>query len=451
MFRIKKIVISLALLGISSATLAEDLLDIYQLALENDPTLMQAYHSQNSALELDDQSLARLLPTLSMSLDTSRNTLSNSRDSYQGLGSQDYWNHSFRLNLNQPLLHYDHWVQLDQSQNQMAQAVAQYELELQNVAYKVVDAYFRVLSAADALKYIQAEKSAISRQLEQAQQKFKVGVGTVIDIHEAQAILDSTIADEIAAETRLEDERQALREVIGERNVNIKALTNKPTLVKPEPANIISWENTADSNNLNIIAASNQAEIARKTIEIQRSGHLPQLDLTASYSKQDTSSSFGLRGDTADIGLQLNIPLYAGGMVNSKIRQATSDHAATKEKLKATRRAVHKQVNNAYRGVISSISRANALTTTISSAESALKATETGFMVGTRTIVEVLIQERNLHKAKRDHAQALYDYLLNRIKLKYAISDINKQDLEQINRLLIVAKALPSKVDKRPK
>lgn len=434
---IKKFVACALLLGVCTCAQAEDLLQIYQLALENDPTLKQAYNTQNAALELDDQSRARLLPTVSMSLSSSRDYLSNSRETFQELGTQYFWNHSLRVNLNQPLIHYDYWVQLQQAENQTALAIAQYELEQQNTAYKVIEAYFKVLAAQDALQFTQSEKKAITRQLEQAQHKFKLGLGSVIDIHEAQAVLDSTIADEIAAEARVNDEHQGLLEIIGTRDVRLKSLSKQPALAKPEPVAINVWEKAADSNNLNIISASNQTEIARKQIDIQQSGHLPQLDLSASYAKQDTNSSFGLRGDTGDIGLQLNIPLYAGGAVNSKVRQATYEFEAAKDKLSATRRNINKQVNNAYRGVITSISRANALSTTIKSAENALHATEAGFRVGTRTVVEVLLGERNLHKAKREHAQALYDYLLNRIRLKYAISDIKKQDLEQINTLLL--------------
>lgn len=434
---IKKFVAGALLLGVCTCAQAEDLLQIYQLALENDPTLKQAYNTQNAALELDDQSRARLLPTVSMSLSSSRDYLSNSRETFQELGTQYFWNHSLRVNLNQPLIHYDYWVQLQQAENQTALAIAQYELEQQNTAYKVIEAYFKVLAAQDALQFTQSEKKAITRQLEQAQHKFKLGLGSVIDIHEAQAVLDSTIADEIAAEARVSDEHQGLLEIIGTRDVRLKSLTKQPALAKPEPVAINVWEKAADSNNLNIISASNQTEIARKQIDIQQSGHLPQLDLAASYTKQDTNSSFGLRGDTGDIGLQLNIPLYAGGAVNSKVRQATYEFEAAKDKLSATRRNINKQVNNAYRGVITSISRVNALSTTIKSAENALHATEAGFRVGTRTVVEVLLGERNLHKAKREHAQALYDYLLNRIRLKYAISDIKKQDLEQINTLLL--------------
>jgi outer membrane protein len=416
---------------------AADLLEIYQLALENDPALKQADANRNAIEELGTQGLARLLPTVTFVASTSSEYLDNKkRATYQGGGAQDYWNHSLTLNLKQPLLHYDYWVQLSQADNQIAKAVADYEAEQQNLILRVVDAYFKVLAAQDNRDLAQAERIAIARQLEQAKQTFEAGLTAVTDIHEAQAIFDRSVADEIIAENQLENERQGLIEIIGDDNVKIEALRKKPDLIKPEPANIRRWEETADSNSLSIIALSNQVEFARKTIEVQKSGHLPQLDLLASYSNQDSNSSFGFRGDTNDVGLQLNVPLYTGGMVNSKIRQASFEYEAAKDKLIAQRRAVHREVNNAYRGGMSSISKADALKTAVKSAESALEATQEGIKVGTRIFLEVLIEERNLYRAKRDYAQSIYDYLINRIKLKHAVSSITKQDLEQINHLL---------------
>jgi len=182
-------------------------------------------------------------------------------------------------------------------------------------------------------------------------------------------------------------------------------------------------------------------EFSRKSIDLQRNGHLPQLDLTASLGEYDTASNFGLRGSTDVVGLRLNVPLFEGGAVNSRIRQASYKYEQAKEQLTAAKRAVNRQVKDAYRGVTTSISRVEALKTAVSSAEISLQSTEAGFEVGVRTLVEVLDEQKNLYRAKRDYSRTRYDYLLNTLKLKQASSSLAQEDMEQINRLL-VAKAV---------
>ncbi len=434
---VKKLLIMLTLFSCIVDAQVYDFLEIYRLAQENDALLKEAYYSKMAVEESDDQSLARLLPNVSFVSGVSKNFLNNSRRTYQGTGYQDYWNESFGLNLNQSVFHYDQWVQLSQSDNKIVQAAAYYEAERQKLMLRVADAYFRILAAQDNYRFTQAEQQAISRQLEQAKHKYKVGVSAITDIHEAQAIFDQSVADGIAAEAQIANEKQRLLEIIGDIDVDIKTLGSTPAFVGPNPEILKKWEEMADSNNLMIIALTNQVEVSRKAIEIQWSGHLPQVDLIASYSQQYTNSSFGLQGDTEAVGLQLNVPLYAGGGTSSKVRQSTAEFEADKEKLLGQRRTVHRDVNDAYRGVISSISKAKALHTAVESSKKALEATEEGMSVGTRTIVEVLIEQRNLYRANRDYAQSIYDYIINRIKLKHAVSDITQQDLEQINYLLL--------------
>ncbi len=420
-------------LGLVNTSAAEDLLAVYQLAMDNDPVLKQAYATQNAINEMDDQGLARLLPTLSATLIGNKGYLENRQENFIGIGNQNYWASGFALQLKAPIIHYDYWIQLNQADNQIAGAIANYELVKQNTTLKVVEAYFKVLAAEDDLKFLADEKKVVARKLEQATEKHKAGLGIVADIQEAQAAYDGILADEISAENLLADERQTLVEIVGIQLTDLKKLDKKPELIKPNPVNVSEWERLADSNNLNIIALSNELEVARKAIEIQQSGHYPQLDLLASHTEQDSNSTFGLRGSSNLIGLQLNVPIFEGGMVSSKIRQAGFEYEAAKEKLDAARRTVQKNVNNAYRGVITSISRAEALKTSIQSGESALESTETGFDAGKRTILDVITEVSKLHKAKRNYSQALYSYIVNRVKLKFAISDISKNDLQQIN------------------
>lgn len=426
---------------------AQNLSDIYELALQNDPVLKQALAKQSAIGESKDQSIARFFPVVSATGASSKEYLHNKRTgSFRGSqANQDFWSHTFNLNITQPLFHWDYWIQLSQSDNQIAQAEATYQGELQNLMTKTAVAYFNVLSALDNLEFAMAEKEAIARQLEQARQRFEVGIIAITDVNEAQAGFDQAGANEIEAANNLDNENEALKEIIGEQEVLLDTLGELVPLNKPEPASISDWSNTAEINNFSIIAAFNQTEAARKSIEIQRNGHLPQLDMVASYGVSDVNSSFGFRGDTQSVGVQLNVPLFEGGAVNSRIRQARFEYEAAKESLIATKRSVKRQIKDAFRGVMTNISRVEALKAAVASAETALQASQAGFEVGTRTMVDVLNEQRNLFKAKRDFSRARYDYLINGIKLKQLSGNLAQNDLEQLNRLLA---AVPQEKDK---
>jgi len=426
---------------------AQNLSDIFELALQNDPNIKQFDAKRLAAGEADDQGIAKLLPSVTATASTTGDWLHNKKaggsiatGNFRGnLVNQDFSSQTFSVNVTQPVFHWDYWIQLKQADNKIAQAEAAYQAELQKLMVKTTDAYFSVLSAQDNLRFTVAEKESTTRQLEQAKQRFEVGIIPITDVHEAQAEFDRVAANEIEANNNLDNQKEALREIIGDNNVILNGLGEELPLKNPEPSDIEQWSTAAEQNNLNVIAALNQAELARKTIEIQRSGHLPQLDIIASYNVSDVNSTFGFRGDNQSLGLRLNVPLFEGGAVNSRTRQASYEFEAAKENLNAVKRSVIREVKNAYRGVMTNIGRVGALKTAVSSAESALAATEEGLGVGTRTMVEVLNKQRDLYKAKRDFAQARYDYLRQTVKLKQASSNLLPTDIDQINRLLVVA------------
>lgn len=427
--------------GIAPVIYAQDLLDIYELALQNDPVLKQAHANRLAIGEARNQNVANFLPNVSATGMSSLDRLNNNRATYQGSGIQKYSDQSLTVNLTQPLFHWDHWIQLSQADNQIAQAEADYQTELQRLMVKIADAYFNVLSAEDNLEFSRSEKQAIARQLEQAKQRYDIGLTDITEAREAQAAFDRATAGEIEASNDVDNQKEALTEIIGEQDVKLNRLGEKIPLVRPEPDNISAWNDAAEVGNFGIVSAFNQLEFSRKTIDLQRSGHLPKLDLTASFGQYDTSSKFGLQGDTEIVGLRLNVPLYEGGAVNSRTEQARHKYEQAKEYLTATKRAVKRQVKDAYRGITTSISRVEALKTAVSSAEIAVQSTEAGFDVGVRTLVDVLAEQSNLYRAKRDYSRTRYDYLLNGIKLKQASSSLTQEDLEQINRLLVAGSA----------
>ncbi|MDO9423762.1 MAG: TolC family outer membrane protein [Methylobacter sp.] len=437
--QVKLSAIIISLLTEISPLHAQNLSETFELAFQNAPILKQAQAQQAAIGESKDQSIARFLPNISATGASSKEQLHNKKTgNFRGPDvNQDYWNNSFNINLTQPLFHWDHWIQLSQSDNQIALAEAAYLSELQNLMVTTTEAYFNVLYAQDNLAFASAEKQAIARQLEQAKQRFDVGIIAIIDVNEAQAGFDQANANEIDAANNLDNRKEALTEIIGENDVSLNALGEQLPLLKPEPADISAWSDLAELNNFSIISAFNQAEVSRKAIDLQRNGHLPRLDLIASYGASDNTSSFGFRGDTQSVGMQLNVPLFEGGAVNSRTRQAAYEYQAAKEDLSRKKRAVKRQVKDAYRGVISTISRVAALKAAVISATSALEATEAGFGAGTRTMVDVLNEQRDLYRAKRDFSRTRYDYLINSIKLKQAASRLGQDDLEQVNRLLI--------------
>ena len=431
-----KSIVLLAFWAFNHPANAQNLVETYQLAFKNDPQLKASYYTQFAIAEDKNQSIAQMLPTLSVSGNSSFNRLDNSASNFQGSGVQNYWDYGFTLNLKQPIFHWEHWIQLERSDNRTAQAEAEYESDHQDLITLTAETYFNILSAEDNLTFTVAEQRAIARQLEQAKQRYDVGLVAITDVFEAQAAFDEARANQIQAENEFHDSKEALLEIIGDAEINLAKLKKPIDFKPPKPNNIKEWERNSETNNFKIISALNKAEIIRKEVSIQKAGHLPTLDIVASYGMQSTTSSFGLRGDTQNVGLQLNIPLFQGGLVTSKTQQAEFNLQAAKEELLSTKRKVKRQVREAFRDVTSTLSRVYALKAAVASAQSALEATEAGFGVGTRTMVDVLAEQRNLFRSKRDYSRSRYDYLINGIKLKQATSSLTEKDLELINQYL---------------
>lgn len=435
----KKTSISLLLL-FSSSLSAQNLLETYDLALQNDPILRQSLANKMAITENKEQSIARLMPSITFNASTGHNwsdqdSLFNSKFPDQ-TNKNNYWDSQFAINLVQPVFHWDMWVELSQSEKQLAQAEASYLAEQQNLILKTTEAYFSVLAAKDDLSFNLAEQKTIARQLEQAQQRFQVGLIAITDVYEAQAGYDQSRSDVIAAENAVENSKEALKEIIGHYSSALSALGETLPLPKPEPSDINIWNTQALNQNLHILVAKNESEIIQENISSQRSGHYPTLDIVGHFGMNDTTGNLWSQGHTESIGLQLNVPLFEGGQVTSRTRQAEYQYTRAKEQLVATQRAVTKNVKDAYRGVLSSISQVAALKSAVKSGASALEATEAGFEVGTRTMVDVLTATRNYTNAQSRYAKSRYAYLINSIRLKNAASTLNITDIESINRYL---------------
>ncbi len=432
--------LSAALLLLCSATApAYDLIDIHRLALDHDPVLRAAEAVRQAEFEVKPQSRALLHPTINLNADYNKGRERIISSPFAATGTSSFDSSGISLSLVQPLYNREYFMLLSQSDAAVGRAEAEYRAAEQALMVRVAQAYFDLLAARDNLEFAVAEKEAIERQLEQAKQRFEVGLVAITDVHEAQAAYDLTTAAEIEAMNLLHSSEEALYEITGEVPGQISPLAAEIPLERPDPADIDQWVARALEQNLSLLAVQFNEEIAKDNIAIQRAGHHPRLDLVASLSRtESTSSSFGGRRENEDgiVGLQFTLPLYAGNAVTSRTREAGFRLTQAKEETERQRRATLRQTRDAYLAVVAAINRVRALGQARVSAQSALDATEAGFEVGTRTTVDVLLARSDLFEAERGFARARYDYIINLLLLKQASGILGEPDLEEINRWL---------------
>lgn len=416
---------------------SDDLLDIYNLAVANDPDYKISAFNQQATDEIKSQSIAQMLPHIGTNIQSNYNHFDTTKDFYLGTGVQNFWSHTFGINIKQPIFNWSHWIQLDQSDIQIAQAEAERQTKYQALITRTVTAYFNVLAAQDMLEFIQAEKKAIEKQLERAKLRYEVGRSAMPELYEAQAGYDRSLASEIEAQNQLDNAKEELAEIIGKTPLELSPLQATIPVELPIPGDISEWANNAETHNFAIVAQFNKTKFAQRSIDLQQSRHFPTIDLTAEFKIEDSNSQFGFRGDTFAFGLQINIPLFQGGATESRIRQAKYQYQAAQEELTQVTRNINRVVKDAYRGVMASISQVDAFQVTTKSASLAVESTELGFTSGIRNMIDVLTEQRNLYKAKSDYAKSRYGYLINCVKLKEAIGALSEEDIRKINSYLL--------------
>ena len=451
----KKSILSL-LVGFSvvSQAYADDLYQVYQRALEQDPTINRAQADRDAAFEGISISRANLLPQISGAISYT----DSSQDQFDAQPNPDpslpptftvITNQSKNLgwDLNLSLSVYDHrnWVGLNRAEKVAQQSDTNFAVAKQDLIVRSTTAYLAVLRAKDGLEFVKAEKRAIERQLEQTKQRFEVGLTAITDVHEAQANFDNTVAQEIVAENLVELRLEELREITGKYHDNLSVLnTESFTASRPVPERVDGWLDIAEEKNLDLMVQKLAKEIAKDDISSAKAGHYPTLSLTASLGSNDTeingNSSFPTR-DNDSIGLRLNVPIYQGGSVTAQTAQARYRFIAASENLELAHRSAIRSVRSSYNDVVAATSTIRAFEQAVVSAQSALKATEAGFDVGTRTIVDVLNSTRNLFDARRNLAGARYDFIAAVLGLKRAAGNLTEQDLIDINRGLTAAKS----------
>ena len=429
----------------STVANAEDLLQVFEIATANDPTVLKAKAQADAQSYQSDRAMSALLPQigLSMSYEKSDSTSFQSIGDLSNQVKVESETDQFRrgISLSQTLFDLGAWNSLGIADKQALQASGQYDFAKQNLIVRVAEGYFNVLSAIDNLEFVQAEKRAIERQLEQTKQRYAVGLTAITDVHEAQAQFDNSVAQEIIANNAVETAREQLREITGKYHAKLDMLNTKTfSTVRPStPATDLV--KIAKDKNLNLQVSKITVDIAKEQIELAKAGHYPKLTLNASYGDSLTDSELNgvsfddqPRSDSSSIGLNFSVPLYSGGATVAATDQARAFYVAASQDFETDYRAVTRSVITSYNQVVSDIATFKALEQAVISAQSALKATEAGFEVGTRTIVDVLISTQNLYNAKRNLADVRYRYVVSTLRLKQATGTLSREDLVGINQ-----------------
>ena len=413
-----------------------DLLQVYREALSNDQQYAVARAIAEAGREKEPQGLAGLLPTIGASANTVWNENQYSPTNAPSY-SNNYNTNAYNVNLTQPIFRWQNYVQYGQSKLLVIQTEANFAQASQDLILRVAQAYFDALYASENLKAVRANKQAISQQLEQAKKNFEVGTATITDSQEAQSRFDLASAQEIAAINDLEVKRYALRVIVGKDSGELNRLKTQAELKPPQPASLDKWVEAAGKDSFAVQAQQAAAEVAAKEVERVRAGHYPTLDAVANYGRSNTTLGLGNAQsiEAQNIGLQLNIPIFQGGYVNSKTREATANRNAAESALEGAKRTATLNAQQSYLGVVNGLAAIRALEAALVSSTSALESNKLGYEVGVRINIDVLNAENQVYVTQRDLAKVRFDTLLAQLKLKAAVGSLSEVDLEQINPL----------------
>jgi outer membrane protein len=452
MIKRKQIVLSLAVaLGLSSTANAVDLMGVYELAQSHDAEIRAAEQRLKAAGEIPVQARSNLLPTVNASAGITQGSGDQTREGVE-IDTPDTDTESWSVTLRQSIYDDANYGQLDRSRAELSVAEAQYREAWQAFLFRVSQRYFDVLTALDSVRFAKAEETALKRQFEQAEQRFEVGLAAVTDVHEARAVYDAARARVITAENAVEDARDALREVAGAWFENFARLAQDIPLENPEPSDVEEWVARALELNPQLLQQRSQVDVAEADLRIARAGHLPTLGLEAGYSNftnnewvgQDpvtleTVSSGTLENEGWEVGITLNVPIFSGFATQSRRHQAGYSLRAADATLSATERSIKRQTETAYRAIVAGIQEVEARRQALISAESALEATNAGFEVGTRTIVDVLNAEQRYFQAERNYSDARHQFILNQLRLRQSAGVLEEADLGRVNELLVAS------------
>lgn len=430
------------LLASSSVSYSANLVEVYREALQSDPTFKAAEAQWLAQSQLLPISRAALLPNLSANGTVARNRVDEITNAPNaaalGKNGVGYSNSAqYGLNLNQSIFNFASWMAVRNAQATVKQAEANYSAAAQDLMIRVAQAYFDVLQAYDDLQTTQAEKRSLSQQLQQTEERYRVGLIAITGVNQIQASYDATVANEIAAKNVLANKLEELHAITDSYYPSLAGPTNTLPLVIPKPANINAWVAVAGQQNYTLQAANFAAEAAHENVKEQAASNLPTVSATGGYNyNNQTGAGMFDKTKTATVGVTVSLPIVEGGLVTAQTRQASYQYAQASAQVEEAYRSTVTQTREAYLGVMSGISQIKADKQAIISSESSLKATEAGYEVGTNTIVDVLEQQSSLYTARRNFDKDQYQYLLNTLTLKQAAGTLSQGDLAIINSWL---------------
>lgn len=434
---------------------AADLMQAYTLARDSDPQLSIADTARHAGELRVTQSRAALLPSLSGSAGYSRSGSDSSGERVLSVdppivSTSNTSSHSsgrnYGLQLNQTIYNHANYTQLRAARKRNEVGQAEYDAENDNLIVRVAEAYFNTLTAIDALVFARANERAVKRQLDQAEQRFDVGLTAITDVHEARARYDGARAGAISSEVALEDAREALMQITGQPLDGLRGLDESFTPVRPSPEGIDAWVDLAMEQNPTLRAQALSAEADELDVATARAGHLPYLSATASrgrsYGWGHSAGETGVipsnnSGDDWRLGVNLVVPIFSGFATQSQVKLAINARDQRALQYDQNQRAILRQTRNAYRALDAGISEVEARKQALVSARSALEATEAGFEVGTRTIVDVLLSQQVLFQAQSDYSSARHNFLVNSLRLKQAAGVVDIDDVAETNRYLV--------------
>tara|TARA_B100000035_G_scaffold64837_2_gene52663 strand:+ start:1297 stop:2631 length:1335 start_codon:yes stop_codon:yes gene_type:complete len=427
-----------SLIAISSSLRTENLADVYELALKNDPLLKAAEATYRAGKENRTQGIAGLLPTLSVGGSTNWNEY---RVEEQII--DQYNSNSYLASLNQPIFRLDKWFQFERGTALSEAASAEFAYQQQETMIRVASAYFNVLNSIDSLNAARAEEKAIGRQKDLAKKRFDVGLAAITEVQETQAAFDLTVVSRIAREAQLDSARESLTSIVGRDIKLLSPLSDNFEISLPDPLDRESWVSLGLKNNYQLKAAKLQRDAAQASARSTASNHLPQIDLVGRVSKSTSKQGkfggfiqnplFGVEQDTRQYSIQFNLPLYAGGAISSARRQAYANYDRSKEQAIYAERSTVRDVRSNHFGVQTQVANVTARKQALASAESALEATQIGYEVGTRNTVDLLDAQKRLFQAQRDYASSRYDYIISMLRLKASVGSLSPKDLMNIS------------------
>jgi outer membrane protein len=437
------ILLAAAMSASHSVAAAEDLIQIYRDALTSDPVLASARATREATQELVPQARAGLLPAVNLVANATEQDFNERlRTDPTGTFRERFPNYAYTVSASQPLYRPQNSISLNQARQQVGQGDYILASSQQDLIVRVIQAYLDVLLARFNIELTESQKAAVSENLAQAKRNFEVGTATITDTNDAQAKYDQIVAQEISAQNDLDNKLAALRAIIGRVPRDLKGFSGRFQPELPVPNTLEPWVEKAINENYQVRIAQANLDIATLEVDRQRAGHYPTLDLVASFNQgyagaaasAATTGAFANDSRLALIGLQLNVPIYQGGAISSRVRQAIANQEKARQDLETARRNAQLLAQTSFSGVTNGVAQVKAFEQALVSAQVSYDSNKLGLEVGVRTNLDVLNQQQQVFQTRFNLAQSYYNFVINHLKLKQAVGALTDVDVEEINR-----------------